>query len=251
MLSVKHVSVRVGDKRIEKIILNDVSFNLEPNQWLMIIGGNGAGKSTLVRAVAQSIGYAGEVLLCGRNARAMKPAERATMLGVLSQSPSVTYDFSVRDIVRLGRYAHSKADQRENARMVDYALEMAGLVSMRGQPANTLSGGELQRVFLAQLFAQNPRVMILDEPASHLDIAYQDSVFRLIDDWRNVDGRAVVSVVHDISLAKAYGTHALALRGGSVAAYGSIGDVTRGDVLRDVYGFDVDGYMRRMLGLWG
>ena len=130
------------------------------------------------------------------------------------------------------------------------ALEATGLGALRHKSVLTLSGGELQRVFLAQVFAQNPQILILDEPANHLDLVYQKHIFSLIQDWLRKPGRAVLSVVHDLSLARRYGTHALLMHEGRCVAHGQADDVLTPDRLRDVYQMDVYGWMREMLACW-
>ena len=114
----------------------------------------------------------------------------------------------------------------------------------------TLSGGEMQRVFLAQVFAQNPQVLILDEPANHLDLKYQQHIFSLIQEWLKQPGRAVLSVVHDLSLARRYGTHAILLDHGKTVSQGTISDVMTPENLKQVYGMDVYAWMRDMLSQW-
>ena len=114
----------------------------------------------------------------------------------------------------------------------------------------TLSGGELQRTFLAQVFAQNPKLLILDEPANHLDLIYQKHIFSLIEAWLKQPGRAVISVVHDLSLAKKYGTHAVLMDRGRCAAQGKTDEVMTRERLEAVYGMDVYGWMRDLLGQW-
>ena len=114
----------------------------------------------------------------------------------------------------------------------------------------TLSGGELQRTFLAQLFAQNPRVLLLDEPTNHLDLVYQKQVFELIGAWLKTPGRAVASVVHDLSLARAYGSHALLLDAGKTRAYGEIADVFTPTHLDAAYDMDVSAWMHGLLNQW-
>ena len=130
------------------------------------------------------------------------------------------------------------------------ALELTGLTELRRASVLTLSGGELQRTFLAQVFAQNPQILILDEPANHLDLIYQKHIFSLIETWLRQPGRAVVSVVHDLSLARKYGTHAVLMHRGQCAAQGKIGDVMTAEKLQAVYEMDVYGWMREMLGQW-
>ena len=114
----------------------------------------------------------------------------------------------------------------------------------------TLSGGELQRTFLAQLFAQNPRVLLLDEPTNHLDLVYQKQVFELISEWLKTPGRAVASVVHDLSLARAYGSHALLLDAGETQAYGSVREVFSPEHLDRAYDMNVSAWMRGLLAQW-
>ncbi len=250
MLEVKRLAVRYG----EHIVVQDVSFSLEEGQWLMLIGPNGAGKSTIVNAISQGVNYTGEVLWQGKNLRRMKPVEMARNMGVLSQNHAVGYGFTVEEVVRLGRYAyapgffgsHKDADPAPIAQ----ALSLTGLTELAGQSVLTLSGGELQRTFLAQLFAQNPKLLILDEPTNHLDLVYQKQIFALIQQWLKDSGRAVISVVHDLSLARAYGTHALLLDKSKAICYGTVGEVFQSELLNKAYGMDVRQWMQTMLGQW-
>ena len=249
MLRVENLSVAYGDLTI----LNGVSFSLDPGEWLMIVGPNGAGKSTLINAITGGAPTTGNVFFEGRNTRAMKPHELARGVGVLSQSHFVGYSFSVEEVVRLGRYAYaptifSRHSGEEDA--VRQALEQTGLWEQRHQSVLTLSGGELQRTFLAQTFCQDPRLLLLDEPTNHLDLVYQKQVFELIREWLKQEGRAVVSVVHDLSLARAYGTRTLLLDRGQVVADGTMDKVFSDEVLNRVYHMDVRDWMLRMLDQW-
>ena len=130
------------------------------------------------------------------------------------------------------------------------ALEQTGLYEQRHQSVLTLSGGELQRTFLAQTFCQDPRLLLLDEPTNHLDLVYQKQVFELIQSWRQKKDRAVISVVHDLSLARAYGTRAILLDRGRVVADGPMEEVFSDEVLNRVYRMDVREWMMRMLAQW-
>ncbi|HNW03897.1 MAG TPA: ABC transporter ATP-binding protein [Oscillospiraceae bacterium] len=250
MLEIDNLTVRYGDRTV----VDDVSFSVRPNQWLMVVGPNGAGKSTLINAVSQSAAFGGTVRLNGTDIRKIKQQDFARRVGVLTQNHYVGYSFTVEEIVRMGRYAYApgffareSADDRE---LVERALELTGISQIRKQSVLTLSGGELQRTFLAQIFAQNPRLLILDEPTNHLDLVYQQQVFDLIRDWIHEGPRAVMSVVHDLSLARTYGTDALLMDQGRAAAYGSIDEVLSPDNLRSVYSMDVYGWMRKMLSQW-
>ena len=237
-----------------QVIVDDLSFALEAGQWLMLVGPNGAGKSTLIRAIAQGVPYTGSITLDGRDIRAYKPAQLAQRIGVLSQQHSVGYAYSVEEVVSLGRYAHaagflSGGDAEGKAR-VEEALEMTGLAHLRHASVLTLSGGELQRTFLAQVFAQNPQILMLDEPANHLDLVYQKHIFSLIGEWLKTPGRAVMSVVHDLSLARRYGTQAVLMDHGQSVAQGTIPETLTKKNLQAVYGMDVFGWMREMYAQW-
>lgn len=251
MLEVKNMSVKYGDN----VIVNDVNFVLEEGQWLILAGPNGAGKSTIVNAVSKLLPYEGEVYLDGVDIKNIKSNDFSKKVSVLSQYHYVQYPFTVREVVSLGRYAHSsgflksKKDDEGEA-FIDRALEMTGMTAFENKSVLTLSGGELQRVFLAQIFAQDPKLLILDEPTNHLDLIYQKQIFELITEWLRTPGRAVVSVVHDLSLSKAYGTHAILLNHGNIVKKGLIDDVFTKDILNDVYNIDVYAWMNKMYSQW-
>ncbi len=250
MLEVQELSVAYGPRTV----VNRVSFSAQEGQWLMIVGPNGAGKSTILNAITQGAAYTGRVLLHGQDIRRQKPIFRAREIGVLAQNHHVGYDFSVEEIVSLGRYAHAPSPlpprREEDHAAVEEALRLTGLEGLRHQSALTLSGGELQRAFLAQVFAQDPHLLLLDEPTNHLDLVYQKQVFALIRDWLKQPGRAVVSVVHDLSLARAFGTHALLMDKGRGIACGPAVEVLSSQLLDPVYEMDVRGWMQTMLRQW-
>ena len=250
LLDVKRLNVRYGEKKI----VGDVSFSLSDGDWLMIIGPNGAGKSTIVNAISQGVPYTGEVRLLEKDVRRYRPHELAKLVGVLAQTHTMGYGFTVGSVVRLGRYAYApglfSGGQDGDEVAVARALELTGLTKIVDQNVMTLSGGELQRTFLAHLFAQNPRVLLLDEPTNHLDLVYQKQVFELISEWLKTPGRAVASVVHDLSLARAYGSHALLLDAGETQAYGSIREVFSPEHLDRAYDMNVSAWMRGLLAQW-
>ncbi|MBO4853716.1 MAG: ABC transporter ATP-binding protein [Oscillospiraceae bacterium] len=250
MLEVAHLTVRYGTIAA----VDNCSFTVSDGQWLMIVGPNGAGKSTILNAIAQGVPYTGTIRFSGKDLKKTDAATRARSIGVLSQNHFVGYAFTVEEVVRLGRYARSSGlfsrRKTDDDAAVEDALERTGLLSLRRQSVLALSGGELQRVFLAQVFAQNPRYLLLDEPTNHLDPVYQKQIFALIEDWLKLPGRAAVSVVHDLSLAKAYGTQTLLLHRGRAVAYGDTQQVMRSENLNAVYGMDVTAWMKAMLAQW-
>ena len=250
MLQGEHITVRYGSFTV----VNDLSFHLKEGQWLMLAGPNGAGKSTLIEAIAQGVPYTGSIQWHGRDLRTVKAGQLARGIGVLSQKNTVGYAYTVEDVVGLGRYAYKEglfSGRDDNGKAaVEKALEITGLTALRHASMLTLSGGETQRVFLAQVFAQNPQVLILDEPVNHLDLKYQQHVFSLIREWLKEPDRAVFSVVHDLSLARKYGTHMILMDHGRCISQGLIDHVMTPDNLQQVYGMDVYAWMRNMLSQW-
>jgi len=250
LLEIKNLSVNYGKFNI----LENIDFFVEENQWLMVVGPNGAGKSTLINAVSQYIDYTGDVFYLNKDIKTYKSKELAQNLGVLSQSYYVNYPFTVNEVVSLGRYAYApgifsqKSGQDEEK--IQNALKLTGLNEFVNRSVLTLSKGELQRTFLAQVFAQDPKILMLDEPTNYLDLVYQKQILELVSKWYRKDKRAVISVVHDLSLAKAYGTHALLLDKGKIIAYGEIDKVLTPENLEKVYSMDVYAWMDNMLGQW-
>ena len=160
----------------------------------------------------------------------------------------------MEEVIRLGRYSHRPGyfeggKDASEARVRD-AVAKTGMGPFLRQSVLTLSGGELQRAFLAQLFVQDPRLLMLDEPTNHLDLIYQKQVFALVRKWMEDTGGAVVSVVHDLSLARMYGTHAVLLERGRPVVVGTIEEAFRPEVLNSVYGMDVGEWMRGLLNQW-
>ena len=250
MLQGKKITVRYGSFAA----VDDLSFHLKEGQWLMLVGPNGAGKSTLIEAIAQGVAYTGLIAWGGQDIRSLKPAQLAQRIGVLSQKNTVGYAYTVEEVVGLGRYAYKASflsgKDEDGQAQVERALALTGLTDLRRASLLTLSGGETQRAFLAQVFAQNPQVLILDEPANHLDLKYQQHIFSLIQEWLKTPGRAVMSVVHDLSLARRYGTHAVLMHHGKSVSQGTTDEVLTPDNLRRVYDMDVYAWMRAMLSQW-
>ena len=250
ILEAENLSVRYG----EKTTLQQISFTVCEGEWWSIAGPNGAGKSTLAGALGRSVSYEGSATLQERDIRSFSSAEYARKVGILSQHHTPVYGFTVEEVVSLGRYARCtgflRHEDPDSAGKVEEALEQTGLAAMRKRNMLTLSGGEQQRVFLAQVFAQDPDLLILDEPANHLDLPFQQELFDLIGAWLQSPGRAVITVMHDLNLARRYGTHALLLDRGKCVSKGLISEVMTPENLQQVYGMDVYAWMREILSQW-
>jgi len=218
------------------------------------VGPNGAGKSTLVNAIVQGTPYTGKVFFEGEDVKGLKSTQLAHKMGMLMQNHYVGYDFTVEDVVSLGRYAHTKGifaihSDEDKAHIAD-AVKRCGLEDMLDQSVLTLSGGELQRTFLAQAFAQDPQLLILDEPTNHLDLVYQKRIFELIDEWLQDSSKAVLSVVHDLSLARAFSSRVMLMCKGELVALDTPEKALSDERLQEIYGMDVNAWMRSLYSQW-
>lgn len=250
MLDVKDLTVSYGSH----FSLSNLTFRLEEGDWLMVVGPNGAGKSTLVDCLSGKLDYQGQIYYHGRKLSSLTAKEKARVIGILRQKNEVLFDFKVEDLVGLGRYAYGQGliphMTAEDQAAIDQALDLTGLAAYRHRSVMTLSGGEQQRSFLAQVLAQDPQLLVLDEPANHLDLAYQESVFQLIEEWVQEEGRAVLSIVHDLTTAKRYGKSAILLKNGTMHGAGPLSEVLTPQQLNEVYQMDVYGSMKKRAAVW-
>ncbi len=240
--------------RSGKTLLNGVSFQLCAGDWLAVVGPNGAGKSTLMKALAGERTYTGEIMLDGVPLRGMKPRIRARKLGLMDQGSFSQFAFTVEEVVRMGRYPYRRGifnpgDPEEDG-AVEQALADAGLTELRQRSVLTLSGGEQQRCALAQALCHQPEILLLDEPANHLDLNYQKELYHITDSWRRRPGHAVITVLHDLSAARRFATHALVLRGGHPLACGAAHEALSDSILRSAWDMDVAGWMKEMEKVW-
>ena len=229
--------------------LDDLSFTVPHGAVYGLVGPNGAGKSTLIRAILGQRDYEGKITFHEASGKQTK-----LRIGYVPQSPAFDRGdpVSVMDLFTcciFKRPAFLRPTKAMREKVLDCLANVHGeaLIDKR---IGTLSGGELQRVFLAQLFAQNPRLLLLDEPTNHLDLVYQKQIFSLVRGWLAKGDRAVVSVVHDLSLARMYGSRGVLLDRGKIAAAGKGADVFAPETLNAVYRMDVAGWMRTMLSQW-
>ena len=217
-------------------VLKDVSFSLEPGQFLAILGNNGAGKSTLLKCFNHILKPdAGAVLLDGENLLSMSAREVAKRVAFVSQSVPST-QMTVHDVVMLGRRPYMKwGFTEEDHAIVHDAMHRLDVEDMRGRFLNQLSGGEKQKVMLARALAQQPKVLLLDEPTSALDIQNQYQVLSLVRSICHKDQITAIVVIHDLNLALRFCDRFLLLKGGEVFRYGDR-SVLDGEALRQVYG---------------
>ncbi|MDR1589684.1 MAG: ABC transporter ATP-binding protein [Oscillospiraceae bacterium] len=251
MLKVENVSVGYGGAPV----VRNISFNLDKNENLCIIGPNGCGKTTLLKAIAGILPYSGSVELDGKPLRRMKIREITKKIAMLSQISGVYFSYSVFDTVMMGRYLHMRgsffgsASERDRD-FVSECLRAVDLESVADRGISELSGGQLQRVFFARALAQEPDVILLDEPTNHLDIKYQIELIEYLKEWSRAGGHRAVGVLHDINLAMRLSENMLLMKDGITAAEGRAGEQIDSGMLRDVYGVDVVGFMKQSLRRW-
>ena len=222
-------------------VLDGIRLTVEPGGWLAVIGPNGSGKSTLLRCVLGLHGHDGLVRVDGVPTSGLPRRARARQVAYAPQSPVLPDAVSARDYVALGRTPHRallaapRAVDRQVVADVMERLEIAGLAE---RPLRTLSGGEQQRAVLARALAlaQQPRVLLLDEPTAALDLGHAQQVLDLVDDLRRQDGLTVLSTLHDLTLAGQYADRLALLSEGRVVAEGAPTDVLTPAALSTHYG---------------
>ena len=250
MLQVEHLSCGYGDKPI----VRDMSFRVEKGERLCILGPNGCGKTTLLRGIMGILPAQGTVTVDGETLTGMPARRKARRIALMSQLSSAYFSYTVYETVMLGRYAHQKrgtffSESEEDRCIVRESLEKTGMFPYRDRLITELSGGQLQRVFLAQIFAQDPQVVLLDEPTNHLDLKYQVELVDTLKGWVKAGDRCVVGVLHDINLALSFADRILLMEEGTVKAFEktSAFDLS---LLNRTYQTDVQEYMREALKRW-
>lgn len=235
-------------------ILHDISFSVEPGQRLCIMGPNGCGKTTLLRSIAGLLPYEGQVHVCGEDMQTLSRRELAKKVALMSQLSSVYFSYTVYETVLMGRYVHSSGrafsrTSAEDRQIVLDSMERTGTLELKDRLVTELSGGQLQRVFLARTFAQSPKIILLDEPTNHLDLKYQIQLIEDLKDWADREDRCVVGVLHDINLALDFADTILLLENGRIEDFSPASEFDLAQLSR-VYQMDVGGYMRRSLKRW-
>ncbi|ADB34851.1 ABC transporter related protein [Kribbella flavida DSM 17836] len=226
-------------------VVTDAAVRIEPAAVTALVGPNGSGKSTLLRAMARlHQPDAGSVTLAdGSDALALSAKEFARKVTLLSQSRPTPNGVSVRDVVGYGRHPYRgrwRADDPDGAAAITHAMDVTGVSAMAERAVDELSGGELQRVWLATCLAQDTGVLLLDEPTTFLDLRYQIEILDLMRDLADEHGVAVGVVLHDLNQAADVADRVVLLHQGRVRATGTPAEVLRAEALTEAYGIRID-----------
>ncbi|MEM4311192.1 MAG: ABC transporter ATP-binding protein [Nitrososphaerales archaeon] len=227
----------------DEIIIRDVSLILKPKEILGILGPNGSGKTTLLRTLSRVLKpKKGVVLIDGKDLYKINPKDVAKKLAVLPQIQNPLFNFKTYEVVLMGRNPHLKGLQFEGERdlkVVREAMEATNTWHLAERNLNELSGGEMQRVFLARALAQEPEVLLLDEPTAHLDISYQIEIMELIKRLCREKSLAVATVFHDFNLASRYCDNILLMKDGKIQSFGKVEQVLNPKNIKEVFKVDV------------
>src|SRR5512142_958318 len=239
MLKIEHMTVTYGARRV----LRDVSLEVPRGQVTALIGPNGSGKSTLIRAVSGVIPVqGGSVTVDGRALSELSTMERARYLAVVPQARNMPPAFSVYESVLLGRTPYlgwlGRAGEHDHER-VRYALQRTQMMPLADRMVGELSGGEQQRVLLARALAQDTRVLLLDEPTTHLDLQHREGLVNLVRELAIGKKLAVLMVLHDLNMASLYADRISLLVEGEIEATGTPPEVLTEATLSRVYNVPV------------
>jgi iron complex transport system ATP-binding protein len=225
-------------------VLNGISLDIAAGERLAVLGPNGAGKTTLLRLLSGARSPSrGSILLDGRELHSMPRAELARKIAVVPQELTIPFAFTAREIVELGRTPHLgmlRGMRSNDRRAVEQAMEFTDTARLGERVIYELSGGERQRVIIAMALAQEPQILLLDEPTHLLDIARQAEILDLITDLNLSRGLTVVAAIHDLNLAGRYFDRLVILHRGTVLAEGDAGAVLRADIVEKAYGGRVE-----------
>ncbi|KOS03588.1 ABC transporter ATP-binding protein [Paenibacillus polymyxa] len=223
--------------------LKNISWSVDEGTWWGIIGPNGSGKSTLLHLLSGvDQPTSGNVHIYGKKVGSYSRKELSRLIAVLQQEGLPPVGYTVREVVEMGRFPHQDWLGREKGvdveAITDRVLERLGLTTLADRTLDRLSGGQRQRVALAKVMVQEPRILLLDEPTTYLDLRYQLEFMELLADWRQETGVTIIAVLHDLNLTAQFCEDLLVLKDGMVEGLGASSKLLTEDRIRRVYGVE-------------
>ena len=238
-IAVKQLSVTLGNRHI----LHDISVSIPMGKITTLIGPNGCGKSTLLRSMIGYISSPSEcVTIFDKPLSSYSQNQLARQMAFLPQVPNMPKDMTVEELVYCGRYPYQnwwKNTAKEDREIVDNALSITKTDHLRHQLIPSLSGGERQRVWIAMALAQEPKLLVLDEPTTYLDINHQLEIMELLKRLNKEQGLTVLMVLHDLTQAVQYSDYMAVIKAGHLIAAGDTKDITSDTLFKEVFSVDV------------
>ena len=239
-LSAENICVKIGDKEI----LHGVTCTFATGKRTAIIGPNGAGKSTLLKILCLlNEKFSGNITVDGKNIRELGRRKISQVMAILPQEKDAPQDTTVRQLANFGRFPHRKifgGNTIEDTRAVDWALEVTKMTALENRQVSTLSGGERQRAWLAMTLAQQPQILLLDEPTTYLDIAHQLDVMEIVSRVNKNFGMTVIMVLHDINHARIYSDEVIVVKGGKIFSQGEPKKILTAATLEKIFDVKAD-----------
>ncbi|MEF9991718.1 MAG: ABC transporter ATP-binding protein [Romboutsia sp.] len=240
MISAKNL--KIGYE--ERVVISDLSLNINKGEIISIIGPNGCGKSTLLKTLSRMIKpIEGEIFIDNDNLLIMKNKLISQKVCLLSQHNNAPLDLSVEELVYFGRVPHKKwyeTKNQDDKELVDWAISNTGLELYRNTSIGALSGGERQRAYIAQALCQKPEVLLLDEPTTYLDISYQLELMELVRDINKKFNITIVMVLHELNQASKYSDRLVIMKNGNIVCDGCPNKIVNKEMIKDVYCIECD-----------
>ncbi len=237
IIDVRDLSFRYNSKTI----LNNINFRLDRDQIVGILGPNGAGKSTIIKILGGILEYEGSIKLIDRELKNFKRKELARIIAVVPQNFEPGFDFKVRDLVMMGRTPYLKMFESmspEDFNIVEDTMKLTDIVHIKDKSIREISGGERQRVIIAMAIAQDPKILLLDEPNANLDLKYQISIFELLKHLVKTKHISIIVAMHDVNLAVKYCNKIMLLNKGEIVQFDIPEKVITEDNIKKVYEID-------------
>ncbi|WP_147535727.1 ATP-binding cassette domain-containing protein [Bacillus marasmi] len=221
-------------------IINGVNLEIQQGEFFALLGPNGSGKSTLFKLITGQLqAMEGEILLSGKDISTFSKLEKAKKMAVLTQESQISFDYTVEEIVSLGRYPHQKGILKQISKhdraVIEEVMEITNISYYRNTPFRMISGGEKQRVLLAKALAQEPEILLLDEPTNHLDIKHTLQMLDLLKERQATMGLTIFAILHDLNIASLFVDRIALLHQGSILEIGDVDTLRKVNQLKKVY----------------